>query len=63
MEELINHVMKKAHECYHDDFPIHKIEDWIREFFHQKDIARKQEDAAYATALSDLQIERNSFID
>lgn len=32
-EELIKYVMAEADKCYSDDFPICKIEEWIREFF------------------------------
>lgn len=32
-EELIKYVMQKANNCYADDFPISRIEDWIRKFF------------------------------
>lgn len=31
--ELIKYVMGEANKCYADDFPIHKIEEWIKEFF------------------------------
>ncbi len=37
-EELIKYVMERADQCYSDDFPIARIEDWIREFFEQKKI-------------------------
>ena len=32
-EPLIKYVMEQADKCYADDFPIHMIEEWIREFF------------------------------
>ena len=34
-EELIKYVMGKADKEYSDDFPIHKIKEWIQEFFNQ----------------------------
>ena len=34
-EELIKYVMERANQKFHDDFPIYKIEEWIREFFDQ----------------------------
>jgi hypothetical protein len=44
-EELIKHVMEEADKCYQDDFPIPKIEFWIREFFDQYQPERsKRED-------------------
>lgn len=33
IEELIAYVMEEADRCYADDFPIDKIEHWIRDFF------------------------------
>lgn len=32
-EKLIEYVMEKANSEFNDDFPIEKIEDWIRDFF------------------------------
>jgi len=37
-EPLIKYVMEQANKCYADDFPIHMIEDWIREFFDTYEI-------------------------
>ena len=38
IEQLIEYVMKRANECYSDDFPIQNIETWIREFFDITDL-------------------------
>ena len=35
-EALIEYVMHHADACYSDDFPIHKIETWIRQFFDER---------------------------
>jgi hypothetical protein len=47
-EELIKYVMAQANKCYADDFPIIKIENWIREFFESYQPERsKREDINY----------------
>lgn len=47
-EELIKYVMAEADKCYADDFPIHEIENWIREFFNSYQPKRsKREDLCF----------------
>jgi hypothetical protein len=50
-EELIKHVMEEADKCYQDDFPIPKIEFWIREFFDQYQPERSKREDSLTTQL------------